>query len=129
MTDRDELAVFDNGIVDEVAADHDVSADRLAELARTHQSNVRDLPGVDNLVYEWRNHFHLDPLLARTDEAYYLALPAHVWDEFADDVAADGDERAALVALHDRQARADAAEAGFDAARLDGDDAVVLVRP
>jgi len=129
MSDRDELAAFDAAVVEAVADEHGVDADRLAELLRTHQSNVRGLPGVEDLVYEWRNHFHLDPMLARTDAAYYLALPKHVWDEFGDDLAVDDDERAALIAVHDRQARSDADIAGFEAARLDGDAAVVLTRP
>ncbi|PSP31781.1 hypothetical protein BRC64_08845 [Halobacteriales archaeon QH_10_67_22] len=129
MSERDELAVFDEAVVADVAADHGLDSDRLADLARTHQSNVRDLPGVDDIVYEWRNYFHMDPLLARTETAYYLALPDHVWDEFAEDIDLDGDRRAALVALHDRQARNDADTAGLDTGRLDGDRAVVLTRP
>jgi hypothetical protein len=129
MADRDELAVFDDAVVDAAAADHDLSPDRLAEVVRAHQDNVRELPGVDDIVYEWRNYFHLDPMLARTEEAYYLALPDHVWDEFAEDLALDDDERVGLLAVHDRQARRDAESAGFDAGRLDGDAAVVLVRP
>lgn len=129
MTDRDELAVFGADVVDEVAAAHGLPADRLADVARTHQSTVRDAPGVDNLVYEWRNYFHLDPMLARTDDAYYLAVPDHVWEEFAGEVDADDDELEALRALHDRQARRDAATVGLDAGRFDGDAAIVLVRP
>jgi len=128
MTDSDELDAFTEEVIAAVAADHGVDLDRLTELVRRHQSNVRDLPGVDDIVYEWRNQFHLDPMLARTDDAYYLALPAHVWDEFADDLDVVDDERAALVAVHDQQARADAETAGFDASRLDGDAAVVLTR-
>jgi len=128
MTDRDELAAFDRGLIVEVAAEYDLDEDRLAELVSTHQSNVRELPGVDDIVYEWRNHFHLDPMLARTDGAYYLALPDHVWDEFADALDVDDAERTALVAVHDRQARRDAGTAGFDPTRLDGDTAVVLTR-
>jgi len=128
MIDSDELSAFADDVIAAVAADHGVDRDRLTDLVRSHQSNVRDLPGVDDLVYEWRNQFHLDPMLARTDDAYYLALPAHVWDEFGDDLGVDDDERAALIAVHDRQARTDAKTAGFDASRLDGDAAVVLTR-
>jgi len=129
MADRDELDAFDADLVAAVAEEHDVDRDRLTTLARTHQSNVRDLPGVDDIVYEWRNQFHLDPLLARTTATYYLALPAHVWDEFAESLGATDAERAALVALHDRQTRQDAEEVGADVGRLDGDEAVVLTRP
>jgi len=129
MTDRDELAVFGVDVVEEVAADHDLSSDRLADVARAHQSTVRDAPGVDTLVYEWRNYFHLDPMLAHTDDAYYLAVPDHVWEEFAGGIDADDGELRALRALHDRQARRDAETVGLDAGRFDGDEAILLVRP
>jgi hypothetical protein len=126
---REELAAFETAVIEATAADHGVPAERLAALVEVHQSNVRDLPGVDDIVYEWRNYFHRDPLLARAEDAYYLALPDHVWDEFADDLGLGETERAAVVAVHDRQARADAADAGFDTDRLDTDAAVVLTRP
>ena len=129
MTERDALGVFDAGLVTEVAGDHDIDSDRLSTLARTHQSNVRDLPGVDDIVYEWRTQFHQDPLLARTNAAYYLALPDHVWDEFAEDIGASEAERAALVDLHGRQTRIDADEVGADTARLETSEPVVLTRP
>jgi hypothetical protein len=129
MTERDALGVFDAGLVTDVAGDHDIDSDRLSTLARTHQSNVRDLPGVDDIVYEWRTQFHQDPLLARTNAAYYLALPDHVWDEFAEDIGASEAERAALVDLHGRQTRIDADEVGADTARLETSEPVVLTRP
>ena len=129
MTERDALGVFDAGLVTDVAGDHDIDSDRLSTLARTHQSNVRDLPGVDDIVYEWRTQFHQDPLLARTSAAYYLALPDHVWNEFAEDIGASEAERAALVDLHGRQTRIDADEVGADTARLETSEPVVLTRP
>lgn len=129
MTERDALGVFDAGLVTDVAGDHDIDSDRLSTLARTHQSNVRNLPGVDDIVYEWRTQFHQDPLLARTSAAYYLALPDHVWDEFAEDIGASEAERAALVDLHGRQTRIDADEVGADTARLETSEPVVLTRP
>lgn len=129
MTERDALGVFDAGLVTEVAGDHDIDSDRLSTLARTHQSNVRDLPGVDDIVYEWRTQFHQDPLLARTSAAYYLALPDHVWDEFAEDIGISEAERTALVDLHGRQTRIDADEVGVDTARLETSEPVVLTRP
>jgi hypothetical protein len=128
MTDRDELAVFDDDLVEEVAAEHNHSADSLTALARRHQSNVHEQPGVDDIVYEWRNHFHLDPVVARTDEAYYLALPEHVWEEFDDTLDAEANELTALHSLHDRQARQNAAAVGFDVDRLESDEALILVR-
>jgi len=126
---RDELAAFDEAVVESVAAERDVSTERLTDVVRTHQANVRDLPGVEDIVYEWRNYFHRDPLVGRTDGAYYLALPAHVWEEFTDDLALGDAESAALLAVHDAQARAAPGDAGVETARLDTDAALVLTRP
>jgi len=126
---RDELAAFDQGVIDAVAADHAVEPARLTELVRTHQANVRDLPGVEDIVYEWRNHYHRDPLVGRTPAVYYLALPDHVWDEFVEDLGIDESERDALLAVHDRQARTASDDAGVDVSRLDTDAALVLTRP
>jgi hypothetical protein len=121
---RPPLAAFDDETFDRVAGETGVPADRLRTLTRRHQEGVRDLPGVDNIVYEWRNHFHVDPLVARTDAVYVLALPSHVWDEFADrlELAA---EKEGLLAVHDRQARALVEPPD----RLDDDAGVVLTRP
>jgi len=125
---RDELAEFDDSVIETVAAEHDIAPAALTDLVRTHQSNVRDLPGVEDIVYEWRNYFHQDPLVGRTEAAYYLALPAHVWDEFAEDMGLSSAERAALLAVHERQAR-HADGAGVELDRLETDTALVLVRP
>ncbi len=122
---RPPLAAFDDETFDHVAGETAVSADRLRTLARRHQEGVRELPGVDNIVYEWRNHFHVDPLLTRTDAVYALALPGRVWDEFADGLDSSAAEHDALVAVHDRQARALVGATG----RLDGDAGLVLTRP
>jgi hypothetical protein len=129
MTEREELAVFDDEVIAAVADDHGLDPDRLRSVAFTHQANVRALPGVEDIVYEWRNYFHQDPLVSRTEAAYYLALPEHVWEEFTDDLELDDRESQALLALHDRQARESADEVGLDTARLDSDAAVVLTRP
>jgi hypothetical protein len=125
MVERPPLAAFDDGTFDHVAAETAVSADRLRALVRRHQEGVRDLPGVDDIVYEWRNHFHMDPLLVRTDAVYVLALPGHVWEEFADRLDVSETELDALLSVHDRQARALVDAIG----RLDGDTALVLTRP
>jgi hypothetical protein len=128
MSPRDELDAFDADLCADVAETHGVGPDRLRRLARTHQSSVRDLPGVEDIVYEWRSQFHWDPLLARTNEAYYLALPGHVWDEFAEALGVSDEERNALVALHGRQIRRDAADVGVDTGRLDESDPLLLTR-
>ena len=99
---RDELAAFEDDIVASVGAE--VGPERLAALAREHQAGVRDRPGVDNIVYEWRRQLPGDPLLRRTRAVYVLALPEGVWAEFLDELGADGQEAAALRRLHARQA-------------------------
>jgi hypothetical protein len=126
MTDtRPPLSPFDDETFATVASETGLGADPLRDLTRRHQEGVRDLPGVDDIVYEWRNHFHLDPLVVRTETAYVLALPDHVWEEFAEGLAASGEAMAALKSVHDRQARRLAA----DTDRFEGDRAVVLTRP
>ncbi|MEF8814454.1 MAG: hypothetical protein V5A55_11635 [Halovenus sp.] len=124
MTDaRDPLAGFDPETIQAVAEDHDVDPERLETIARDHQNGVRSLPGVEDIVYEWRTQFHEDPLLSRSDRAYVLALRDHVWDEFVESLALSEAEVTALRALHERVADT----------LLDGDaateGAMVLVRP
>jgi hypothetical protein len=119
------LAAFDETVVDAVADETGIRPTRLRELAARHQEEIRDLPGVDDIVYEWRNHFHMDPLVARTGAAYVLAVESHVWEEFDEGLDASGAERDALKALHDRQARALAP----DGERFERGDAIVLTRP
>ncbi|MFB6152018.1 MAG: hypothetical protein ABEJ40_09460 [Haloarculaceae archaeon] len=95
-----------------------------------YPTNPREASGLDpEAVHEWRTQFHRDPLLARTTGAYYLALPAHVWDEFADDADADSETWGAVRALHEAQLRRDADDVGAEVDRLDGGQAVVLTRP
>jgi len=123
--DRPPLAAFDDETFEEVTAETELDAADLRTLARRHQEGVRELPGVDNIVYEWRNHFHMDPLVHRTDAVYVLALADHVWEEFADRLDLSSTERDALKTLHDRQARALATSTD----RFESDDAFVLTRP
>jgi hypothetical protein len=134
---RDELAAFEDDLVASVGAeveperDAEVGPERLAALAREHQAGVRDRPGVDNIVYEWRRQLPGDPLLRRTRAVYVLALPEGVWAEFLDELGADGQEAAALRRLHARQADRllDSADTN-GAANRPGDHAMlVLVRP
>jgi hypothetical protein len=126
MTDaRDPLDAFADAAIDTVAASTGIEADRLREIAREHQEGVRDLPGVDDIVYEWRNQFHLDPLLHRESDVYVLALQDHVWTEFGDRMDLGAGELDALRTLHDEQARR--LVSGSD--RLTDDEAVVLTRP
>ncbi|WP_247009183.1 hypothetical protein [Halorientalis litorea] len=124
MTDEaDLLAPFDDEAIERVAGKHDVTADELRELLRRHQRQARENPGVEDIVYEWRSQFHGDPLLHRTEEAYYLRLRDHVWDEFAD--ALDIPETAlfALLDVHADQTRRDTG-----AGTRDGEQLMILGR-
>ena len=129
---RDELAAFDEDLLAQVG---DVGPERLATLAREHQAGIRALPGVDDIVYEWRRSLQGDPLLHRSPAVYVLSLPGRVWMEFLDRLEATGEESAALRELHDRQARRllEAAEGAPESpARTDSLDAggpMVLSRP
>ncbi|WP_340102072.1 hypothetical protein [Salinibaculum salinum] len=122
---RDPLAAFDDDTLETVAATTGVDERRLRDVARAHQAGVRDLPGVDDIVYEWRNQFHQDPLLHRTEAVYVLALRDHVWTEFGAQLDATDAELDALRTLHDEQARSFVS----DSSRFDTDAAVVLTRP
>lgn len=103
MPTRPDDAVFDESLVEAAAAANDVDPSELAALIYRHQTSVAALPGVEELVYEWRKHFD-DPLLARTERAYYLAVPDTVWDEFAAHLDVRDAARDALVDVHRRTA-------------------------
>ena len=122
---RDPLAAFDDDLFETVTATTGIEASTLREIARDHQKGVRELPGVDDIVYEWRNQFHQDPLLHRDSDVYVLALRSHVWTEFGDRLDVDEPTLDALRALHDEQARRLVSDTG----RLADDEAVVLTRP
>jgi hypothetical protein len=66
------------------------------------QSTVREYPGVDDIVYEYRRAFQFDPLVARHGEAYYLLVPPHVWPEYATAADLSEHELAACRRVHDR---------------------------
>jgi hypothetical protein len=122
---RDPLAAFDDEIIAATSADSDIGKNVLRAIASAHQNGVRDLPGVDDIVYEWRNQFHQDPIVHRTETVYVLAVQSHVWEEFGDALDISAAELDCLKALHDRQARTLVS----DTSRFDSDDAVVLTRP
>lgn len=115
---RDPLAAFDDAVIAAVAEESGIDEKRLRELLRRHQGTARDLPGVDDLVYEWRRHFGGGVLLERTDTAYYLSLGRSVWGEFAEALEFSPAELAAVMAVHDRQTRR---RLGDDAADPDGE--------
>lgn len=120
---RDPLDAFDDTIIETVARERDVEMETLRDLVRRQQELVRSLPGVDDIVYEWRKAFATDPLVERRPDAYYLSVPGHVWPEFASSLSASTEELNAVRAVHDRQFRAVLGDVGGDT------DALVLTRP
>lgn len=92
---------FDDAILVATAADHDVDRGELAELVGRHQSAAATLPGIEDLVYEWRKQYD-DAVVERTPGWYYLCVPEWVWGEFADHLDAGERDLAALVEVHRR---------------------------
>ena len=130
MTDpdaRDPLSAFDPDLVSSVAGETGGDPDALRSLLRRHQESVRELPGVDDLVYEWRRTFD-DAVVVRTAAAFCCAVRPVVWSEFAAALGVTDDDRERLAAVHDRQARRTAGEAGADPSAFDDRAAVVLTR-
>lgn len=99
MTDT---SAFDEEIVTDVARTRGLSSTALRTLLERHQSTVRENPGADSLVYEWRRYHPGDPLVARTPDWYVCAVRPAIWDEFATAMGAD---LGAVREVHDRQAR------------------------
>lgn len=119
------LALFDDELLAAVAAEFDLDPAALRSAAERHQQQMRDLPGVDELVYEWRKTLPRDPLVARHDDAYLLVVHPDVWPQFVDALELSEAELAALRAIHTRVLSAEA-----DAADIPDDerDAMIVVR-
>lgn len=125
-TQREPLAAFDSELLAESVESFALTDSKLEQLLRRHQEGVRELPGVDNIVYEWRTQFHDEPLLHRDEDVYVLALQDHVWGEFADYLGLADIEIDAIQSAHERQAqRFD----GIDETVFNRRDAMVLTRP
>lgn len=97
----DETTLFDSVVVEAVANEDGIERDRLFDALGNHQRSVEELPGVENIVYEWRKQYE-DPLLSRTESAYYLGLPAGIWSEFGDALELEGPLLGAVVDVHRR---------------------------
>ncbi|WP_244257074.1 hypothetical protein [Halomicrobium sp. IBSBa] len=65
--------LFDTTDVERSASEFAVDPAALTERLADHQAAVEELPGVENLVYEWRKQYE-DPLIERTAEVYYLRV-------------------------------------------------------
>ena len=92
---------FEHDIIEAVAGEHALEPDELVGHLRDHQEQMAALPGVENLVYEWRKQFDAT-VLARTPSAYYVAAPPWIWEEFATHLDADEAAMAAIETVHER---------------------------
>jgi hypothetical protein len=100
---RDPLAAFDEPVIAAVAREFDADVDAVSDLVRRHQALVRRLPGVDDVVYEWRTGFPTNPVVERRTGAYYLSVPATVWAEYVAALSLSEREATLLRAAHRRQ--------------------------
>ena len=127
---RDPLEPFDEAVIEAVAADHDLDPATLRALLERHQQQMRDLPGVENLVYEWRKTLPRDPLVERREDVYLLVVDPNVWPQFADALEFDADALAAVRAVHAEQLPAESTSQDDerDALRGDNRDAMIVTR-
>lgn len=125
---RDRLAPFDADVVAAVAEETGGSEASLWDALGRHQAYADSLSSVDDLVYEWRTQLPYDPLVARTDEAYYVALLPGVWNEFGEQMGLSGATITRLREVHDRQARRAAADRGDSTEAYEGAAPMVLSR-
>jgi transposase-like protein len=100
---RDPLDPFDATLIEAVAADHGLDSERLRTLVRRHQEQMREMPGVENLVYEWRKLLPRDPLVERREVVSLLVVEPNVWPQFADALEVEADALTAIKAVHERQ--------------------------
>jgi len=101
MTD-DVLDPFDVAVIRTAARDNDIEEPALREALADHQRTMRENPGVEDLVYEWRKQYD-DPVLSRTDEMFILAVPSTVWEEYGDYLEMERPLLQAVVAVHQEQ--------------------------
>lgn len=102
MTDSDRLTAFDDDVIRAVASENDVDEAELTDALWDHQRTMRDNPGVEDLVYEWRKQFD-DPVLSRTDARYVVAVRPTVWEEFGSYLDFEDGMLAAVSAVHQEQ--------------------------
>jgi hypothetical protein len=126
---RDPLAPFDEALIETVAADRDRDTEALCGLVRRHQEQMRELPGVENLVYEWRQLLPSDPLVERRTDAYLLAVEPTVWPQFADALGVDTDALAALKTVHAHHLRATVDDDRGQRLLAETREAMIVTRP
>ena len=122
MDDPALLAPFDDDVVRAVAGTNSVEEEQLRSALADHQRTMRENPGVEDLVYEWRKRFD-DAVLHRTPETFFIAVRESVWAEYGAHLGIDDYLLAAVVAVHQEQVLR---ETAVDSSDIDTD-AVALV--
>ncbi|MFC7076515.1 hypothetical protein [Haloarcula halophila] len=102
MTDEDLLEPFHLAVIRSVANESDVPEPTLRDALEAHQQTMRDSPGVDELVYEWRKRFDA-PVLAQSDSVYIVAVHPGVWEEYGEHLDLEEDVLGAVAAVHQEQ--------------------------
>jgi len=102
MTETDLLAPFDHAVIRTAADENDIEFDVLREALSDHQRTMRENPGVEDLVYEWRKQYD-DPILQRTESTFVVAVPPTVWEEYGDYLDLGDTLLAAVTAVHQEQ--------------------------
>jgi len=122
MDDTALLAPFADEVVRGVAGANSVDEEQLRSALADHQRTMRENPGVEDLVYEWRKRFD-DAVLHRTPETFFMAVRETVWEEYGTHLGLDDYLLAAVVAVHQEQVLR---ETAVDSTGID-EDAVALV--
>ena len=122
MDEATLLAPFDDEVVRGVAGTNSVDEEQLRSALADHQRTMRENPGVEDLVYEWRKRFD-DAVLHRTPETFFIAVRESVWAEYGAHLGIDDYLLAAVVAVHQEQVLR---ETAVDSSDIDTD-AVALV--
>lgn len=102
MTDTDLLAPFDEELLRGVAGENDIELDALRDALADHQRAMRDTPGVEDLVYEWRKQYD-DPVLSRTDSVFVVSVPPTVWEQYGEYLDIETPVLRAVIAAHQEQ--------------------------
>ncbi|WP_336339119.1 hypothetical protein [Haloarcula brevis] len=122
MTETELLSPFDDAVIRGVAGTNGVDEELLRSALADHQRTMRENPGVEDLVYEWRKRFD-EAVLHRTPETFFVAVRETVWEEYGAHLGLDDYLLAAVVAVHQEQVLR---EPAVDSDAIDAD-AVALV--
>jgi hypothetical protein len=126
MTETDLLSPFDDDVIRGVAGTNNVDEEKLRAALADHQRTMRENPGVEDLVYEWRKRFD-ESVLHRTPETFFMAVRETIWQEYGSHLGLDDYLLAAVVAVHQEQVLR---EAAVDSEAIDEDAvAIVVARP